>query len=116
MRTLQENGKTFVLIPLKEYERMIGKGEMAADVAAFDAATARAEESFPIALFDAVDAGQNPVAVFRRHRGMNQLKLAKATGLSAAYLSQIENGTRKGSVKALRLIAKALDVPMDLLA
>jgi DNA-binding XRE family transcriptional regulator len=115
MRTLNENGNTFVLVPIKEYERLRERGEMAADVAAFDAAVARREEAFPFTLFDAVDGGENPVRVFREYRGMTQRALAAAAGIKPAYLSQIESGSREGSIKTLKALAHALNVPLEML-
>ncbi|MGY0834451.1 helix-turn-helix domain-containing protein [Azospirillum argentinense] len=51
--------------------------------------------------------------VFRDHRGMTQAQLAEATGLKQAYVSQIEAGTRGGSVDVLKRIAEALRVDLD---
>lgn len=116
LRTLQENGKTFVLVPIADYERMSGNSEIQKDVAIFDAAILRNEESFPLAIFDAIDAGENAIAAFRKHRSIKQRALAKAAGISAAYLSQIESGARAGTLKALRAIASALNVPLDMIS
>jgi transcriptional regulator with XRE-family HTH domain len=60
--------------------------------------------------------GESVVTVWREHRGMTQTALAKAAGLSTAYVSQIEAGKRVGTVTALRGIAKALKVGLDELA
>ncbi|HWS84630.1 MAG TPA: helix-turn-helix transcriptional regulator [Ktedonobacteraceae bacterium] len=116
MRTLTENGKTFVLVPLIDFERMTRNSEDIGDIAAFDAAMERDEEAFPITLLDAIDTGENPIKAFRKYRGMKQAELANMTCISPAYLSQLENGTREGSVKMVKAIAVALNVPMDLLA
>ncbi len=60
--------------------------------------------------------GATPVQAWREHRGMRFVTdLARATGISAAYLRDIEAGRKPGSVSALKKIAKALDVPMDVL-
>jgi len=116
MRTLTENGKTFVLVPLVDFERMTRNSEEIADIAAFDAAMERDEEAFPITLLDTIDAGENPIKAFRKYREIKQAELANMTSISPAYLSQLENGTREGSVKIVKAIAVALNVPMDLLA
>jgi transcriptional regulator with XRE-family HTH domain len=43
--------------------------------------------------------------------------LAKASGIAQSYLSEIENGRKRGSVRALAALAKALRVDIeDLLA
>ena len=58
MRTLTENGETFVLVPLADFERMARHNEDIADIVAFDTAMDRGEEAFPITLLDAIEAGQ----------------------------------------------------------
>ncbi len=84
-----------------------------ADVAAFDAAKARNEESFPAEIADQLIAGENPIKVFRKYRGLTQKQLAKQAKTAAAYLSQLETGRRTGSVKLLRRLAGELGVGLD---
>lgn len=55
------------------------------------------------------------VLAWREHRGLTQTQLAKAASISKAYLSQIETGVRHGSVKSLKALAVALQVPLDVL-
>lgn len=83
------------------------------DIAAYDAAIRRDEESFPSEVADRLIAGDSPVKVFRKFRRMTQGELAAETGTSAAYLSQIETGRRTGSVKLLSRLASALGVEID---
>jgi DNA-binding XRE family transcriptional regulator len=59
--------------------------------------------------------GESPVKLWREHRGLTQQELAKRTGISKPYLSQIETGKRQGTVETLRAVARALDVPLDVL-
>jgi transcriptional regulator with XRE-family HTH domain len=47
---------------------------------------------------------------------MKQTQLATMVNISPAYLSQLENGMREGSIKIMKAIAVALNVPLDLLA
>ncbi|HEV7834445.1 MAG TPA: helix-turn-helix transcriptional regulator [Caballeronia sp.] len=42
--------------------------------------------------------------------------MSEAPGISKPYLSQIESGKRNGTFKKLSTIAKALSVPVDILA
>lgn len=119
MKTLtDENGKIFVLVPLVDFEYITKYSNDIADItdiAAFDAVMEHNEEAFPLTLLDTIDAGENPIKAFRTYRGMKQAELATLTNISSAYLSQLENGTREGSVKMIKAIAIALNVPMDLL-
>lgn len=90
-----------------------GNGEEDEDVAAYDAARARDEESFPEEVAARLIAGENPVKVFREYREWTQQELAGKTGTTAPYLSQIETGRRTGSVKLLHRLADALRVELD---
>jgi DNA-binding Xre family transcriptional regulator len=71
------------------------------------------QESVPIAVVDRLTAGENPVRVWREHRGHSLRRLAERAGIGVGYLSQIENGERKGTVQTLKTIAAALDVHLD---
>ncbi len=59
--------------------------------------------------------GEHPVKLWREHRGVTVEALAGKAGISKAYLSQIENGKRKGTAKTLKSLAAALAIPLDLL-
>lgn len=110
-------GEELVVLPRAEYDRLVADAEMLADVAAHDAATKAVaegrEELVPAALADAMLAGENPVRAWRQYRGLTIARLAEVAGLSAAYLSQIETGTRAGTVETLGRIAFALAVDLD---
>ena len=113
-------GERLVLVPKADWDRMLALGaaaEDAADIAIYDRAKARlvagADELVPPAVTDALLAGANPIAVWRRHRGMRGNRLAAEAGISPAYLTQLERGRRKGSVDVLRRIAAALGVDLD---
>jgi len=51
----------------------------------------------------------------RKGRGLTQSGLARKTGLSQSYLSQVERGARVPSVRTLRRIAATLGVPVGAL-
>ena len=55
------------------------------------------------------------IKIVRKHRGMTQEDLAQATGLSRPYLTEIETGRKDGSIKTLKSLARALNVPLELL-
>ena len=85
--------------------------EDAAASAAFRAT--RNQESVPAEMVERLLAGDNPVKVWREHRGLSQRALAERTGLNFAYLSQIETGARKGAVATMKKLAQALGVELD---
>jgi hypothetical protein len=116
------------ILPRKEYERLVAKASEADE----DQGTARIVERarkevasggplLPKDIVDRLANGENPVRVLREWRerdssgGMTQMYLSFKTGLSQGYISDIENGRRKGTAAALRAIANALAVPLDLL-
>ncbi len=109
----RDGERLFAVIPWDEYERIRDALEMAEDVRLYDEAVARGDEFFPIEVVDRLLGGENPIRVFRGHRGMTQRQLAKDVGIDPAYLSQIETGKRTGSTRVLRAIATALGVDLD---
>jgi DNA-binding XRE family transcriptional regulator len=60
-------------------------------------------------------AGESPLKLWREQRGLTQQELASRAGISKPYLSQLESGKRTGTVETLAAIARALEVPLDLL-
>jgi len=106
-------GEVLVILPLEEYERLVD----AADVAAADKVRsdvrAGRDELVPAAIVQRLLSGENPVRVWRSHRSLSSRELADRTGLSAPYISEIENGKKDGSVAAIRKIAAALGVDID---
>ena len=73
----------------------------------------RDQERVPIELIDRLLAGENPIKVWREHRGLSQRALAAQAGLNFTYLSQIETGARKGTVKTMKKLAQALGVDLE---
>lgn len=73
----------------------------------------REQERVPIGVVDRLIARENPVRVWREHRCHSLRQLAERAGVGIGYLSQIENGERKGTVGTLKKIAAALYVELD---
>jgi DNA-binding XRE family transcriptional regulator len=75
-------------------------------------------EYVPVELAERIFVGgEHPVRVWREHRGLTLGVLAKQAGVAQSYVSEIENGKKPGSVRALAALAKALRVDIeDLLA
>jgi transcriptional regulator with XRE-family HTH domain len=49
-------------------------------------------------------------------RGKTQLYISHKTNIGQGYISDLESGRRKGTTAALKKIADALKVPLDLIA
>jgi hypothetical protein len=58
----------------------------------------RDQEHVPIGVVDRLIARENRVRILREHRGHSLRQLAERAGVGTGYLSQIENGERKGTV------------------
>lgn len=114
-------GRRYVVVPEREYERMGAALEDAAGLAAVERFSeklaAGEEELVPFEITERVIAGENPVRVWREHRGMSAVQLAERAGISRGYLSQIETGAREGTISTIAAIARALDLDIaDLVA
>ena len=102
-------------MPRAEYDML----RSAAGEDALDAAILRraledpGEEIVPFELAERIADGAHPVRAWRDHRGMKAGELAAAAGVAASCLSDIENGKKPGSVKALKRIARALGLTVD---
>lgn len=78
----------------------------------YDLAKAEGGESFPAEVVDRLITGDSPLKVYREYRDLTQKELAKAAGVSAMYVSQIERGNREGSSATLKKLAAALKVEL----
>lgn len=85
----------------------------AAAVRAYDAYKAAGPETFPEEVAERLVNGEHPVRVFHEYRGLTQTQLAEAAGLKQGYVSQIEAGSRVGTVDVLKRIAEALRLDLD---
>lgn len=118
VQTINRHGKPeYVVLPWADYQALLEAAEDAIDGALLDAFRKKLasgkEETIPAAVADALLAGAHPVKVWREYRGLTQDVLATQTGISKAYLCQIETGKRGGAIKTLRAIAVALGVTID---
>lgn len=101
---LHIQGKPYALVPLHEYRGMLGNQ------------STEINEDLPEDLLDKLYAGEeSAIKIIRKYRNMTQADLAKNSGLSRPYLTEIETGNKDGSITAIKSIAKALDVNPGLL-
>jgi len=110
------------ILPRKEYEALAAKAAEADEDVGTARLVARARKDIaagalliPKAVADRLTKGENALRVFREWRDVTQLHLSFKTGIGQGYLSDLENGRRKGTTAALKKIAAVLDVPLDLL-
>ena len=96
------------------YEHLSTARKDADDAALFDAVRA-ADDGFrvPATVANAILDGEQPLKVWREHRGLTQEALAEKAGISKAYLCQIETRKRVGAMKTLKLLADKLAVSVN---
>ncbi len=70
-------------------------------------------ERVPARVVDRLAGGENPVRVWREHRGLALRELARRAGISAAMLSEIEASKKEGSIRTLAALARALGVDSE---
>jgi DNA-binding Xre family transcriptional regulator len=71
------------------------------------------QETVPAAIVRRLVAGENPIKVWREHRGLTLHALGRRTRITKGYLSLLENDERRGTIDTLKVIAEALDVSLD---
>jgi DNA-binding XRE family transcriptional regulator/PHD/YefM family antitoxin component YafN of YafNO toxin-antitoxin module len=111
------NGDQMAVIPLTEYERLVEAAEDLADVRAYDDAVRRLasgeDELVPAEIVNRILDGESALRVWRQYRGLTVKQLAEQAGVSAPFVSQIENGQREGSVDTMRKIASVLKISVE---
>ena len=108
---------THVVLSYAEWQRMKATLEDFDD--AVDAAVAKRiledpkTEWVPGEVVERLVEGQNPIRVWREHRGLSQAALAARAKLPQQTISMLENGRRKGTLDQVRRLAEALSVGLD---
>ena len=117
-------GDEMVVLPMADYVTLLAR---AGDASAEDQMTARIvretsemiasgqDVALPEFVFEEIEAGQHPVAVIRRFRGMTQAALAREAGVSQGFISGLEQGGKAPSMSTLHKLGRALAVPGSLL-
>jgi Helix-turn-helix len=123
-RPIQNDHKGEVaILPRKEFEALAAKAREAHEDVRTARLIARARREIaagmPLVPKDVVDricAGENALRVVRKWRGKTQLYISQKANIGQGYISDLESGRRRGTTAALKKIADALKVPLDLIA
>ena len=116
-------GDELAVLPRAEFEQLRkladegceDRGTARLAQAALDAVERGDEIILPAETADRLAAGYNPIRVVREWRGLSQAGLSAAAGIGQGYLSDLEKGRRRGPAELMKKLARALNVPLDLL-
>ncbi len=120
VQIIEKNGRPeWAIIPYKEFEVIQKAIEDAEDIRDIEENLRGIQKNKEIVIpgeitFAILDGG-NPIRVWREYKKIKLNELAKIVGISASYLSQIENGKRNPTIDTLKLIATALRVDPEVL-
>jgi len=110
------------ILPRKDYEALAAKAAEADEDYGTARLVARARKEItagapliPKRVVDRIAKGENALRVLREWRDVTQLHLSFKTDIGQGYISDLENGRRKGTTAAFKKIAAALNVPLDML-
>jgi DNA-binding XRE family transcriptional regulator len=110
-------GEEMVVLPKAEYDALLSQldelEEDADDRVIYDARKAElgAVPPLPSDVSSAMLRGDRLLKALREWKGMTQSSLAKSSGISQGFLSDIESGKRVASADTLARIANALELP-----
>ncbi len=95
------SGKPHVLVPIHDFTALKNAGS---------------NNNLPDDVMQKITVGPaSAIKVIRKYKNMTQGDLAEAAGISRPYLTEIETGKKDGSIRALKSIAGALDVSLELI-
>jgi DNA-binding XRE family transcriptional regulator len=104
----------YAVVPIDDWEKVVEALEDLEDIPALDEMRSDPNEEFlPAEMVYGLLDGENPIRVWREHRGLSRQQLAEAAGIAKPYLSQLEAGKREASQRVIRRLAKALRVDLD---
>ena len=105
-------GERMAILPLEEYRHLLRSAEELSDIRAYDRAIEQLadgrDEMILSEFADRILEGESAVRVWREYRKMSVKELAGQANISASYLSQIEGGSRSGSLPTMKALAQAL--------
>jgi DNA-binding XRE family transcriptional regulator len=118
IQVIEREGKPeWAILPYEEFLQLMEQAEMLQDISDYDqivkAVETGEEETVPAELAYTLMEGENPVKAWREYRNLSQKQLAELADISIPFLSQIESGKRKASIKIMARLAKALRVLID---
>jgi DNA-binding XRE family transcriptional regulator len=112
----QDGEPLFVVVPIEDYKTLIAISARDYDNRTFREimnAIDTGEETFPDDFVGRLIETDSPLREWRKYRGMTQVELAAASGLTQAAIAQIETAKRNPTVETARKFADALSCDID---
>jgi len=112
---IERDGKPeWAVLPYEEYLQLLELVEEAHDLALYrQSKEADNQETIPAAVINRLLDGENPITVWREHRGLSQQLLAQQAGCDLDLIVQIESENYPENMEILRAIAAVLGVELD---
>ena len=120
VQVIEKNGQPeWAVIPYDEYQKLQEAYQDAEDIKDIEdnlnAIQSGKEIAIPGEITFAVLEGISPIRAWRKYKKITMKELAEKVGISAAYLSQIENKKRNPAIKTLKAIAEVLELDIEIL-
>jgi len=112
----QDGEPLFAVVPIEDYKILIANSAHDYDDRSFREimnAIDAGEETFPDDFVGRLIETDSPLREWRKYRGMTQVELAAASGLTQAAIAQIETAKRNPTVETARKFADALHCDID---
>jgi DNA-binding XRE family transcriptional regulator len=118
LKTIEENGARYVLVPESDYQRYLEALEDLEDIRAADKAKREIAKNgwkgirmeF---LRPALDGKISYLQAFRMDRELTQQQLAEASGVDRSTITRLEAGTRTGTIEQWKKLAEALRTDIE---
>lgn len=120
VQVIEKNGQPeWAVIPYREYQKLQEAYRDAEDIQDIEdnlkAIQTGKEIAIPGEVTFAILEGVSPIRAWRKYKKIKMKELAEMVGISAAYLSQIENKKRNPTIETLKAIAGVLDLDIEIL-
>jgi len=120
VQIIEKDGKPeWVVIPYSEYQKFHEALEDVEDIIDIEENLKAIQEGkemiIPGEITFAILDGTSPIRAWREYKQIKMNELAGKVGISSAYLSQIENGKRNPTIDTLKVIARELNIDVDIL-
>lgn len=110
------HGKKAVILSMESYKELVDQIEELEDIKSYISSKNTSDEKLPFSLVEELILGEeSKIKIMRKYRGYSVTKLAEKCSITESYLSQIENGKRKGTIDVYKRIAKELDIDIELI-